>query len=283
MLSPQTTEIFAVVGLTVLGLALAAYLRSLRRRLPLTLTQSCWYGVNVLVAKLLWRARISGPLPVPPSHGAVIVCNHRSSIDPCFVELATTRPVHWMVAKEYCDHRSFGWFLRMAEVIPTNRGGIDTAATKAAIRCAQNGGIVGVFPEGRINTTGRVLLPGRPGAALIALKGRVPIVPCYVRGSPFSKNLLRPLIMPAKVELKIGRPIDVSEFYGREGEREVLEEITRRVLREMARLAGAPDFQPELAGRFYKPGLDRTLSPPPRATILRKPAGTPGSQTRQLP
>jgi len=213
----------------------------------------------------------------------VIVCNHRSSMDPCFIELATTRPVHWMVAKEYCDRRSFGWFLRMAEVIPTNRAGIDTAATKAAIRSAENGGLVGVFPEGRINTTGRVLLPGRPGAALIALKARVPIVPCYVCGSPFSKHLLRPLIMPAKVELKIGRPIDLSEFYGREGEREVLEEITRRVLREMAALAGCPDFQPELAGRFYKPGLDRPLPPPRQATILRMPAGTPGSQTRQVP
>jgi len=283
MLSDQATEILAVVGFAALGLALAAYLWSLRRRLPLTLAQSALYGLNVLVAKLLWRARISGPLPVPPGQGAVIVCNHRSSVDPCFTQMATTRPVHWMVAKEYCDHRSFGWFLRMVEVIPTNRAGIDTAATKAAIRCAQNGGLVGVFPEGRINTTGRVLLPGRPGAALIALKARVPIVPCYVRGSPFAKVLVRPLVMPAKVELKIGRPIDLAAFYGRQREREVLEEITRRVLQEMARLAGCPDFQPELAGRFYKPGLDRPLSPPPRATILGTPAGTPGSQTRQLP
>jgi 1-acyl-sn-glycerol-3-phosphate acyltransferase len=127
------------------------------------------------------------------------------------------------------------------------------------------------------------LLPGRPGAALIALKACVPIVPCYVRGSPFSKNLVRPLIMPAKVELKIGRPIDLSEFYGREGEREVLEEITRRMLREMAALAGCPDFQPELAGRFYKPGLGRPLPPPGEPTILGMSAGTPCSQTRQLP
>ncbi len=233
------------------------HLELLRRRLPLTFVQSLWYGVNVVVAKVLWRARISGPLPVSPGRGAVIVCNHRSSVDPCFVELATPRPVHWMVASEYCDRRTFGWFLRMAEVIPTNRAGMDTAATKAAIRCAQSGGLVGVFPEGRINTTGRVLLPGRPGAALIALRARVPIVPCYVRGSPFAKFPLRALIMPAKVELKVGRPIDLAEFYGREGEREVLEEIIRRVLREMARLAGCADFQPELAGRFYKPGLDR--------------------------
>ena len=37
-------------------------------------------------------------------------------------------------------------------------------------------------------------------------------------------------------------------------DREVLENLTRRFLREIARLGGEPDYEPELAGRFYKPG-----------------------------
>ncbi len=36
--------------------------------------------------------------------------------------------------------------------------------------------------------------------------------------------------MPARVRLKVGQPIDLSPYYGREGDREVLEELTRRFL-----------------------------------------------------
>ena len=72
--------------------------------------------------------------------------------------------------REYVMSPAFAWVLRTIEVIPVNRGGIDTAATKQAIRYASQGDLVGMFPEGRINEGGQFLLPGRPGAAMIALK-----------------------------------------------------------------------------------------------------------------
>lgn len=247
MLPAAGTDLVGAAVLALLGLAALAWLWRLRQRLRLTAMQSFWYGVNVVLCRVLWRARISGPLPVAPRQGAVVVSNHRSPVDPCFIELTTTRPVHWMVAKEYCNHWTLGWFLRLSEVIPTNRAGIDIAATKAAIRRAKQGGIVGIFPEGRLNLTDRLLLPGHLGAALIALKARVPVVPCYIQGSPFGGSILSPLVMPAKVVLWLGPPLDLSEFYGRERDRGVLEEVTRRFLREIARLAGVPDYQPDLA------------------------------------
>lgn len=253
MFSAAATKLLAIGVLAGMGLALVLCLAVLMRRLPLTPLQSFLYVCNVAVARLLWRARVS-PLPVPDNQGAVIVSNHLSPIDPCFIELTTKRAVHWMVAKEYCAHPASAWFLRACEVIPVSRGGIDTTATKRAIRYLEDGGLVGIFPEGRINTTRRVLLPGRPGAALIALKARVPVIPCYISGSPFDGTIWHSLFTPATVRLQFGRPIDVSEFYGREREREVLEHLTRRFLSEIAALAGKRDYQPELAGRFYRPG-----------------------------
>jgi 1-acyl-sn-glycerol-3-phosphate acyltransferase len=252
MPSALSTALVAAALLAALAAGLAGFVWRASRRLPLSLAQSFWYGVNYFIARLVWRARVSGPLPIAPDRGAVIVCNHRSSLDPSFIEIATNRVVHWMVAKEYCAHWAMGWILRLAEVIPVNRGGVDTQATKAAIRYARSGGLVALFPEGRINTTAQRLLPGRPGAALIALKARVPVIPCYVHGSPYDGTPLGCLLMPAKVDVRIGQPMDLSEYYGREDEREVLEALTRRFLAAIATLAGDPDFQPKLAGRFYK-------------------------------
>jgi 1-acyl-sn-glycerol-3-phosphate acyltransferase len=165
-----------------------------------------------------------------------------------------------MIAKEYCDDWKFAGFLRMCEAIPTNRGGIDTAATKMAIRHARNGELVGLFPEGRLNTTEQVMLPGRPGVALIALKAGVPVIPCYIEGSPYNGTTLGALLMHARVKVIVGQPIDVSEYRGREGKRGVLEELTRRLMREIARLGGHPEFEPQLAGRFYKPDEGREVS-----------------------
>ncbi len=223
------------------------------RRSPLTLKETLLWSVNYLLARLIWRTRIEGELPVQPDKGAVIVANHRSSVDPAFIQICVRRVVYWMVAREYCEAPFLRALLRALQVIPVGRGGIDTAATKQAIRLAREGGLVGMFPEGRINlTTDQLLLPGRPGAALVALRAQVPIIPMFIFDAPYNGTPLSPLFMRSKVRVKIGSPIDLSPYFGREKEEGVLQEITERAMREMAILAGHADFQPQLAGARWK-------------------------------
>lgn len=253
MLSAAATEALAVGVLGGAALGVILWAAAWARRWDYTPGQAAIFGLSHFVARTLWRARIEGRFPVPPGQGAIIICNHRSSSDPAFIALAAGRPVHWMVAKEYYVHPWMGRLLRICGTIPVNRGGIDTAATRAAIRCVRAGGLLGLFPEGRINTTEQLLLPARPGVALIALKARVPVVPCYVSGSAYDGTTFGCLRMPAAVRLRIGRPLDLSAHYGRERQRDVLKRLTTDLLREIAGLAGRPDFQPRLAGRFYRP------------------------------
>jgi len=251
MLSAKIADILALCVLASLGGGLAGWIIVMVRRWPFSPIQSALYALNYAITRTLWRAQVHGHFPIPPGQGAVIVCNHRCPLDPSFIAITVPRAVHWMVAKEYCEHPVLGPILRTCEIIPVSRGGVDTAATKAAIRLVQNGGLVGVFPEGRINTTGQTLLPGRSGAAMIALKARVPLVPCYIHGAPYDGTAVGCLLMPASVRLKIGRPIDLSPYYDRGGQREVLAEVTHRLLQEIARLAGDADFEPRLAGRSW--------------------------------
>jgi 1-acyl-sn-glycerol-3-phosphate acyltransferase len=209
--------------------------------------------IAYLLCKLQWRARWLTPLTAPETSGAVIICNHRSSVDPFFIQTMTGRKVHWMVAREYCQHPALRWFLGSCEVIPVSRGGIDTASTKAAIRLCKAGELVGMLPEGRINMSDAFMLPARPGAVLVAIKARVPIVPCYIKGSPYWRYTWSPLVMRARVEVRCGPPIDLSEYYGREHEPGAVHEAARRVLKSIAALAGRNDFEPPIAGRSWKP------------------------------
>jgi 1-acyl-sn-glycerol-3-phosphate acyltransferase len=257
MLIADSTNLLAGVVLTVLVVSLLAAVVVWWRRSPLTIGQTLLWLANFLIAKLLWGTQVEGKLAVRPGQGAVIVANHRSGIDPSFIQISVRRVVYWMVAREYCETPFLGWLLRVFQVIPVGRGGVDTAATKQAIRLAKAGGLVGVFPEGRINETkDTLLLPGRPGAVLIALKARVPIVPMFISGSPYDGTPLGPLKMRAHVRVKIGEPIDVSVYYGREREEGVMQEITKRLLLEIARLAGHPEFEPQLAGRRWMPSAE---------------------------
>jgi 1-acyl-sn-glycerol-3-phosphate acyltransferase len=225
------------------------------RRSPLTFGQTLLWLVNYLIARLLWDTRVDGSLPKQDGVGAIIVSNHRSGVDPSFIQICVRRVIYWMVAREYCETPGLGAVLRTFQVIPVGRGGVDTAATKQAIRLAHEGGLVGMFPEGRINETkDTLLLAGRPGAALVALKARVPIIPVFISGSPYDGTSLGPLRMRAHVRVKIGEPIDLTAYYGREKEEGVTQEITLRLLREIARLGGQPEFEPQLAGRRWKTG-----------------------------
>jgi 1-acyl-sn-glycerol-3-phosphate acyltransferase len=244
----------AIVAALAMAASLAGWAFWAWWRSRYTLFQAVLCFMNYLVARILWRTEISGPLPVAPDEGALIICNHTSGVDPNVIQLCTDRVVHWMVAREYYEMPILSRAFKATDTIPVNRAGVDTAATKMAIRLAQRGGLVGLFPEGRINMTKDLLLPGRPGAALIALKAKVKVIPCYVTGVPYDGTALGSLFMPGKARVTVGQPIDLSPYFGRDGDKTVLQELTKRFLVEIAKLAGVPDYEPQLAGRNWKTG-----------------------------
>jgi 1-acyl-sn-glycerol-3-phosphate acyltransferase len=261
MLPAEGIVAFSVVAIVLLALVVAAVVWHFLRRYRLSLAEAGLYFLNVLLARILWGTRVDGTIDLQPGQGAIFVCNHRSSIDPLFLQMLIPRAIHFLVAKEYVGAPLIGWPLRVSGAIPVNRGAIDTAATKMAIRSAQSGEMIGIFPEGRINRTDEFMLPGRPGVALIALKARAPVIPCYIDGAPYQGNVFSPFYTPARVRVRIGDAIDLSEYYAREDEEGILAEITRRLMKEISRLAGIDDFEPQIAGRRGRaPEEDAELS-----------------------
>lgn len=275
--------LFAVVWLSLLVLAAAFYLWHMIRQSPYSMWENVLYLPTYLWGRLMWRVKFTNSPPAAMSGGAILVANHRSSVDPFFVQLSAGRRVHWMVAREYCDNIVFGPLLRALEVIPTNRSGMDTKATRLAIRLANSGKLVGMFPEGRLNHTKEPLVSVRPGAALVAMRAGVPLIPLYIEGSPYRREVWSPLTMSAQVTITFGEPIDPvshlaqnAEAKGAEVPTEVagteveqtevadtevassapprieLAQAERLIMqwgRQVLAMAGRPDFNLEVAGR----------------------------------
>jgi 1-acyl-sn-glycerol-3-phosphate acyltransferase len=182
------------------------------------------YAPVYALARVLWRveiewrdgvggrdsrpasAKFSQLLAERVPSGALLIANHRCSLDPFFVQLVSGKRVHWMVAGEYFKHFLFGPILKSYQAIPTNRGGVDTASTKRAIALAKSGSFVGMFPEGRINRSKMPLLSIRPGAAIVAIRAGVPLVPIWIEGAPRGWEVYSALFMPAKVKILVGPP-----------------------------------------------------------------------------
>ncbi|MFO0870946.1 MAG: lysophospholipid acyltransferase family protein [Pirellulales bacterium] len=253
MYKPIVLALLAI-GVLLLVVASVRFLYGWRRT-HYSFAQYILFRFAGFLVRWQWRAELPERLQIADAQGAVIICNHRSSIDPFFIQILLDRPARWMVAREYVEHWAFRWFLRTCEVIPASRTGIDTAATKHALRAASRGQIVGMLPEGRINTTEAVLLPCRPGPILVALRAQVPIIPVFIHDAPYGGTPWSPLLRRARTRVVAGDPIDLSSYYERSKEDGVVAEVALLVYHQLAQLGGYPEFEPQLAGRRWKHGL----------------------------
>lgn len=240
---------FAVVWLAGLLCAALIYFVLQIRNSDYTFWESCLYLPTYLMGRLVWRVHFLNEPPAAIRHGAILVANHRSSVDPFFVQLAARRRVHWMVAKEYCNHFLFGPILKAAQVIPTNRSGMDTASTKAAMRITKHGRLVGMFPEGRLNHTKQLLVSIRSGAAAVAIRSDVPIIPLYIQGSPYRRTVWSPVFMPARVGITFGEPIFPSIAGDDTSPLAASDSLIMQWARQIATVAKQPDFPIELAAK----------------------------------
>lgn len=231
--SADRLAVFVLVGLGFVGLGLWAGVLLRGRNGPLLTFLA---GLNRLYLTVWFRWSSNGSAPLPDEGPAIVVANHTSPLDPMILQCGTDRLIVFMMAREYFEAPALRWFFRLVRSIPVNRTGRDTAATKAALRALDRGDVLGIFPEGRINTTGRGLLDPRPGVALIALRRQVPVIPAYVEGAPLGTTMVQPFFKRAKVRVTYGRPIDLSAYHEGEKNRQTLEEVSRVFMSGIARL-----------------------------------------------
>jgi 1-acyl-sn-glycerol-3-phosphate acyltransferase len=114
------------------------------------------------------------------------------------------------------------------------------------LRVLEAGRVVGIFPEGPFSQEGR-LVRGQPGAAMIALRAGVPIVPAAIEGT-YEALRARRFYVPRRhpLSVRFGEPL----HFGRPGHRPISrterEEITRRIMSEIAALL-SPASEPAAA------------------------------------
>lgn len=156
--------------------------------------------------RLYLRLRVEGAGNLPPGAGAIVAANHQSYLDPLVIAATCPRPVAFVMLRRHFQMPGIGWFSRSAGSFPIDEGRIGSGAFRRALAVLGAGGVLGVFPEGRISPDGR-LGAAKPGVARIALRAGAPIVPVGISGTRRSYPKGRLLPRPAAVVVRYGTPI----------------------------------------------------------------------------
>ncbi len=194
----------------------------------------------ILTSWLLWlvgRGAVQG-LEHGPREGAyLLVSNHCSNFDPPFIGWAvghrTGRVIHFMAKDEMRRWPLVGWLARQSGVFFVRRGEGDRAAQRHALGLLEAGRPIGVFPEGTRSRDGK-LKEGRAGAALLAMRSGVPLLPVGVAGSHRVFPGRSRLPHRSRVTIRIGAPFRLPRTDALD--RSMLREGTDRIMREIAAL-----------------------------------------------
>lgn len=165
---------------------------------------------SLIIFKLIFRLKIIGSENIPKTGPFVIVANHSSLLDG-FVLVSFVKPKITFLSAAYLFKMPFvGNILRGVGAIPVQGKGNDIKLIKKAMKVLQTGGVLGIFPEGRI-TNQKDDFSAKAGAAYLAVKADVPIIPMAIKGAGKALPVGAKFPKLNKIEVKIGKPISGSK------------------------------------------------------------------------
>jgi 1-acyl-sn-glycerol-3-phosphate acyltransferase len=188
--------------------------------------------LSKFVVRICIRLDTDGLENLPNQGPAIIVGNHLGDADLIIgFAISPSQNVEILAKSELYEIPILGTILDLYGVIWVHRGQPDRKALRAAIQALNIGRIIAIAPEGRESLTGS-LEAGTGGAAYLALKAEVPIVPVTITGTENKQvfgNIKR--FRRTNVSLTAGLPIRLASTASR---RESVKAGTERIMKTLA-------------------------------------------------
>jgi 1-acyl-sn-glycerol-3-phosphate acyltransferase len=187
---------------------------------------------------------VEGTENIPPTGGCILTTNHLSRIDTPFLFVIVDRnDLCALVTDKYRFNPLFALFVNVSNSIWINRDIADFTAIRAGLSRIREGGLLGIAPEGTRSKVGD-LIQAKNGAAMLAEKAGVPILPVALYGTESAMEKIRHF-KKAEIFARFGPTFTVPPV-GRENREEMLTKNTDEI---MCRIAA---MLPESYRGFYK-------------------------------
>ncbi len=135
--------------------------------------------------KLLFSYRIEadGLKEIKPPF--VVLANHTNFWDPFLLSMCFRDPVYFITSDAYFRNPLLKRLLGLVGAIPKTKLVSDPGSIRGILEVVKNGGIIGIFPEGKRNWDGRTL-PLLPPTAKLIKSLKIPVVSILFKGACLS-------------------------------------------------------------------------------------------------
>ncbi len=164
-----------------------------------------WSVVSPLL-HTYFRINIHGADHVPQSGGVIAVSNHASYFDPPILSNCVGRPVAFMAKEELFKIPVLKQGIKLYGAYPVKRSSGDRTALCAALAALDSGWVAAVFLQGTRSADAKVSDP-KLGAAWIAAKAQVPLLPVSIWGTEKILNKGSSFPKPVALTVRIGEVI----------------------------------------------------------------------------
>lgn len=193
------------------------------------------------------RTKVVGKHNIPSTGAFLLAPIHRSNIDTPLAAAVTRRRLRFMGKDTIWKFKPIGWIISALGAFPVTRGTADREALKRCVAVLEAGEPLVLFPEGT-RQSGPIVQPLFDGAAYVAVKAGVPIIPVGIGGSEGVMPKGSKMIYPRKCVVVVGEPIlaplDASGKVPRSAVKDVTEMLSQelqRLFNEAQSLAGTPN------------------------------------------
>lgn len=206
-----------------------------------------WFMKHIIIGppvRAIFRPWSLGLSNVPQTGPVIIASNHISFVDSVFIPLLMPRRMVFLAKSEYFRGRGLKgmltrFFFIAIGMLPMDRSGgkASEASLNTGLEVLNDGGVLGIYPEGTRSPDGK-LYRGRTGVARMILEAGVPVVPVAVIDTDKVMRVGSNRPHVHRVGVIYGKPLDFSRFAGLEGDRFILRSVTDEITYEIARLGG---------------------------------------------
>jgi 1-acyl-sn-glycerol-3-phosphate acyltransferase len=195
-----------------------------------------------LLSNLALRCHVIGKGNIPKHSACIVVANHVNLLDSPLLGVSLGRKVYFMAKQELFHSRTIGWLAEKFGAFSVAKGKINRRAGRTALELLANGQALIIYPEGGRSDDGK-LGHAYAGAALLAVKAGVPIVPVGIIGT---RQLIGKwwFLKRPKITFNIGQPFTLSAFHDKLSKEETAQ-ATHEVMMHIAAL-----LPPEYRGRY---------------------------------